>query len=106
MYFWFVPEKTWRALDNYMLPIVMGPSIDNYVEKLPPNSFIHVDNFTGPKDLVSYFKVLDDDDKIYRFHIRCLVELPNRFKIGATPQCFEGKFNKNAFQSDAYRPLQ
>ena len=49
-----------------MLPIVMGPSIENYKEKLPFNSFIHVDNFTGPKDLVSYIKVLDQDDKLYR----------------------------------------
>ena len=54
-----------------MLPIVMGPSLENYVEKLPPNSFIHVDNFTGPKDLVSYIKVLENDDKIYRFDIQC-----------------------------------
>ena len=49
-----------------MLPIVMGPSIENYLDKLPPNSFIHVDNFTGPKDLVSYIKILNLDDKMYR----------------------------------------
>ena len=75
-----------------MLPIVMGPSTENYKEKLPPNSFIHVDNFTGPEDLVSYIKVLDHDDKIYRFDVRWFVELPKRLNW-CNASMFEGKFN-------------
>ena len=49
-----------------MIPVVMGATTKNYEEILPPNSFIHVQNFTGPRELVSYLKFLDNDDEAYR----------------------------------------
>ena len=54
------------ALVHYMVPVVMGTSLGNYKERLPPNSFIHVDNFTGPKELASYINYLDKNDNAYR----------------------------------------
>ena len=59
-------EKLWMALVHYMVPVVMGTSLENYKERLPPNSFIHVDNFTGPKELASYVNYLDTNDNAYR----------------------------------------
>ena len=46
-----------------MVPTVMGPSIESYKEKLPPNSFLHVNNCTSPAELVKYIKYLDSKNK-------------------------------------------
>ena len=65
----YITEKTWRYLQNGMVPIVMGPSIETYKEKLPPDSFLHVDNFTSPTELVKYIKYLDSNNKVYmKYH--------------------------------------
>ena len=66
----YISEKTWKSLKEGMLPIVMGPSIKNYEQLLPPNSFLHVSNFSNTEELASYIKYLDTDDETYmRYHL-------------------------------------
>ena len=50
-----------------MVPVVLGASMENVQKLLPPNSFIHVENFTGPADLTNYLKYLDENPQAYRF---------------------------------------
>ena len=61
----YITEKFWGNLQNNILPIVMGPSIQDYEAVAPPKSFIHVDSFDGPADLARYLRVLDQDDDLY-----------------------------------------
>lgn len=60
-----ISEKVWKALLGNTVPIVRGPSPDDYKRQLPPNSFIHVDSFSDPKDLISHVKFLTENDKAY-----------------------------------------
>ena len=65
----YISEKTWKSFDGGMVPIVMGPSIQNYLKRLPPNSFLHVNNFTSPIELAEYIKYLDKNNEAYsKYH--------------------------------------
>ena len=47
-----------------MDPPFQGP-IRDYEEIAPPNSFLHVDNFTSVKELGDYLKYLDTNPDVY-----------------------------------------
>ena len=57
-----------------ILPIVMGARPEDYEKVAPNNSYIHVDEFKGPKELAEYLHLLDNDDDLYNqyFQVRCL----------------------------------
>uniref|UniRef100_A0AA82N864 Fucosyltransferase n=2 Tax=Schistosoma mansoni TaxID=6183 RepID=A0AA82N864_SCHMA len=62
----YVTEKLYKnALNNELLPIVMGASIEEYERVAPPYSFIHVDQFESPAKLADYLKYLDKNDTAY-----------------------------------------
>ncbi|KAH8862839.1 Glycoprotein 3-alpha-L-fucosyltransferase A [Schistosoma japonicum] len=62
----YITEKLYRnALNNDILPIVMGASIEEYERVAPPYSFIHVDQFESPAKLAEYLKYLDSNDTAY-----------------------------------------
>ena len=48
-----------------VLPIAMGASLEEYERLAPTHSFIHVDQFKGPKELAEYLLELDSDDDKY-----------------------------------------
>ena len=48
----------------------MGASYDAYIRALPPDSFIHVDNFTSTKELAEYLKELDKNDRMYNQYFK------------------------------------
>ena len=50
---------------NGLLPIVMGAPKSDYTRAAPPNSFIHVDDFSSPRQLAEYFHLLNSDDEMY-----------------------------------------
>jgi len=43
----------------------MGARPEDYKALLPPNSYIHVDDFKSPKYLAEYLHILDKNDTIY-----------------------------------------
>ena len=49
-----------------MVPVILGSSISDAEALLPPNSFIHVDNFTSPLELANWLRYLDHNDTAYR----------------------------------------
>nr|CAH8828897.1 unnamed protein product [Trichobilharzia regenti] len=62
----YITEKLYRnALNNDLLPIVMGASIEEYERVAPPYSFIHVDQFESPAKLAEYLHYLDKNDTAY-----------------------------------------
>ena len=60
-----------------VLPIVMGASEEEYRRVAPHNSFIHVNQFPGPRELAEYLHTLDRDDNKYNqyFQVGSRLEL-------------------------------
>nr|VZI40529.1 unnamed protein product [Spirometra erinaceieuropaei] len=62
----YITEKLFiNALMYSMLPVVMGAPRSSYCAMAPPNSFIHVDDFSSPADLADYLIWLDRNDTAY-----------------------------------------
>ncbi|KAM8795093.1 4-galactosyl-N-acetylglucosaminide 3-alpha-L-fucosyltransferase FUT5-like [Eudromia elegans] len=62
----YITEKVWRnALLAGTVPVVLGPPRDNYERFLPPDSFIHVDDFASARDLARYLQELSEDAQRY-----------------------------------------
>ncbi|CAH1259181.1 FUT5 [Branchiostoma lanceolatum] len=67
----YITEKFWRnALENEVVPVVLGAPKADYVRIAPPNSFIHANDFKSPKDLATYLKRLARNDKEYNKYFR------------------------------------
>ncbi|KAJ7320094.1 hypothetical protein JRQ81_019605 [Phrynocephalus forsythii] len=63
----YITEKLWRnALESWAVPIVLGPPRSNYELFIPSDSFIHIDDFSGPLQLALYLKFLDKNKNRYR----------------------------------------
>lgn len=66
----YITEKLYRNAFNYndhnhlVLPIVMGASRRDYERLAPPDSFLHVSDFTSAKELADYLKQLNEDDAL------------------------------------------
>ena len=88
----YATEKIYKIInlkltDNPPVPVVMGPNRSWYEEKLPKNSFIHVDDFPNPKDLSEYLKYLNTEHDLYfeyltwRRNYRMVSDPPLRCKL-------------------------
>lgn len=53
-----------------VVPIAMGARPEDYARSSPDNSFIHVDDFAGPKQLAEYLHKLDQDDDLYNEYFK------------------------------------
>lgn len=65
----YITEKPWNSLIWGAVPIVSGPPQHVYERSLPPNSFIHKDNFTSIREMVKYLKFLKNNSNEYlKYH--------------------------------------
>jgi glycoprotein 3-alpha-L-fucosyltransferase len=50
----------------------MGAWLEDYAQVFPYKSFLHVDQFAGPRELAKYLLELDKDDEAYNqyFQVR------------------------------------
>ena len=65
----YITEKVWKSLYYGMVPIVYGAPLESYFYHLPPNSYIHVKNFSSARQLVKYIMYLDKNNDVYlRYH--------------------------------------
>ncbi|KAJ8673912.1 hypothetical protein QAD02_005174 [Eretmocerus hayati] len=67
----YITEKFFvNGLGHNVLPIVMGAHPMDYARSAPYRSYIHVDEFEGPKELAQYLHRLDADDELYNSYFR------------------------------------
>ena len=65
----FITEKLHKCLNSRVLPIVLGASLAEVATVAPEDSFLHVDNFTSPKQLAEYLNYLDKNDDAYNKYV-------------------------------------
>ena len=56
---------TFLYFSNSVLPIVMGARPEDYARAAPHHSYIHVDQFRGPRELAEYLLLLDREEEKY-----------------------------------------
>lgn len=67
----YITEKLFtNALQNDVLPVVMGAHPDDYAYAAPPNSYIHVEGFRDPEHLAKYLIVVSNNDTLYNEYFR------------------------------------
>ncbi|XP_029027334.1 alpha-(1,3)-fucosyltransferase 4-like [Betta splendens] len=54
----YMTEKLWNSIEAGAVPVVLGPSRKNYERFLPPEAFIHVDDFPTVEELARYLQTL------------------------------------------------
>ena len=57
-------------LELDILPIAMSARLEDYQKVSPYKSFLHVDQFAGPRVLVEYLIKLDKDDEAYNMYFK------------------------------------
>ncbi|XP_078256317.1 4-galactosyl-N-acetylglucosaminide 3-alpha-L-fucosyltransferase 9-like [Rhinoraja longicauda] len=66
----YITEKLYNALLAGSVPVVLGPSRENYENYIPGDSFIHVADFRSAKELADYLHKLDGDEKLYMSYFK------------------------------------
>ncbi|XP_077187796.1 3-galactosyl-N-acetylglucosaminide 4-alpha-L-fucosyltransferase FUT3-like isoform X2 [Paroedura picta] len=67
----YITEKVWKnAFLSMAVPIVLGPPRKNYEHFMPPDSFIHVEDFSSAQELAAFLQELDKDDLQYQNFFR------------------------------------
>ena len=63
----YVTEKFFNAMDSGMIPVVNGGlSKEDYRSIAPPHSYIHVDDYDTPKDLIEELVAIAKNDTLYQ----------------------------------------
>ncbi|XP_031152472.1 alpha-(1,3)-fucosyltransferase 4-like [Sander lucioperca] len=65
----YITEKLWNAVRAGAIPVVLGPSRQNYERFLPPEAFIHVDDFPTVRGLARYLLMLRRNPARLRQHL-------------------------------------
>jgi hypothetical protein len=67
----YITEKFFvNGLGHDLVPIGMGARPQDYERAAPYKSFIHVDDFDGPKQLAEFLKTLEENDEAYNDYFR------------------------------------
>ncbi|XP_062874186.1 alpha-(1,3)-fucosyltransferase 7 [Trichomycterus rosablanca] len=67
----YITEKLWRnSLQAGSVPLVYGTSRANYERLVPPDSFIHVNDFSSIKDLAAFLMQVASNKSHYEFYFK------------------------------------
>ncbi|XP_041819581.1 4-galactosyl-N-acetylglucosaminide 3-alpha-L-fucosyltransferase 9-like [Chelmon rostratus] len=77
----YITEKLYRPMSLGTVPVVLGPSRQNYENYVPGDSFIHVNDFSTPKELAERLIYLDQNNSEYMRYL----DWKSRFKVKMSP---------------------
>lgn len=66
----YITEKLFNALDLGAVPVVFGPSRQNYERFVPGDAFVHVDDFPSTRALAKHLLRLHHNDALYLRYFR------------------------------------
>ncbi|XP_035277051.1 4-galactosyl-N-acetylglucosaminide 3-alpha-L-fucosyltransferase 9-like [Anguilla anguilla] len=98
----YITEKLYNPLSVGTVPIVLGPSRQNYENFVPGDAFIHVDDFPSPKELADHILILDkNEDQYHRYfewrrHFK--VDKTGAFIIGTCLACNYIRTHRNEYK--------
>ncbi|XP_039467669.1 4-galactosyl-N-acetylglucosaminide 3-alpha-L-fucosyltransferase 9-like isoform X2 [Oreochromis aureus] len=61
----YITEKLFNPLSVGTVPVVLGSTRQNYEKIIQGDAFIHVDDFSSPKNLADYLLLLDKNEEMY-----------------------------------------
>ncbi|XP_042366911.1 4-galactosyl-N-acetylglucosaminide 3-alpha-L-fucosyltransferase 9-like [Plectropomus leopardus] len=61
----YITEKLYSPMMRGSVPVVLGPSRQNYEDHIPADSFIHINDFSTPKELAERLLYLDKNHSEY-----------------------------------------
>lgn len=66
----YITEKVfWNGYQKFSVPVIMGAPKKDCQQLLPPNSFLHVNDFDSPGALANYMRYLDSHyEKYIQYH--------------------------------------
>ena len=79
----------------------MGARPGDYEAVAPHNSFIHVDQFTGPRELAEYLLELDKDDEKYNQYFQVSKSGHNQAVVPTYLCYFSGKEQESSSTPDS-----
>lgn len=65
----YITEKLWNSIEAGAIPVVLGPSRENYERLLPPEAFIHVNDFATVRELAQYLLMLQYRPDLLMSHL-------------------------------------
>lgn len=65
----YITEKLWNPIEAGAIPVVLGPTRKNYERFLPPEAFIHVDDFPSARELAQYLLMLRRRPELLMSHL-------------------------------------
>lgn len=66
----YITEKLWNSIKAGAIPVVLGPSRQNYERFLPAEAFIHVDDFPTVRELAYHLLMLRRKPEQLMSHLR------------------------------------
>ncbi|XP_037616766.1 4-galactosyl-N-acetylglucosaminide 3-alpha-L-fucosyltransferase 9-like [Sebastes umbrosus] len=76
----YITEKVYRPMMLGTVPVALGPQRQNYEDHITPDSFIHVDDFSTPKELAEQLLYLDQNHTEYMRYF----SWTSRYKVKST----------------------
>ncbi|XP_068194407.1 4-galactosyl-N-acetylglucosaminide 3-alpha-L-fucosyltransferase 9-like [Antennarius striatus] len=61
----YITTKFYNPLSVGTVPVVLGPPRHNYENVIQGDAFIHVDDFSSPKELADHLLLLDKNEEMY-----------------------------------------
>ncbi|KAM4724397.1 LOW QUALITY PROTEIN: 4-galactosyl-N-acetylglucosaminide 3-alpha-L-fucosyltransferase 9-like [Anableps anableps] len=77
----YITEKLYIPLSVGTVPVVLGTTRENYENFVQRDAFIHVDDFSSPKELAEYLLRMDKNEKLYLRYF----EWRRHFKVNSAP---------------------